>query len=374
MKKSVIIAVIAVAALAGMIYFRQLGKGDSPGPAGGSGQPAPSDAAGRAVVRPGYSLTLPENMREEPNGDFNFLYFPETDEPGAGPTDFLYVSVAPRGVGDAEGQIYNYRKNEVDILQATPVGETADLNKGGIPDLSSYYRYERTADRMLGGYGAAGFVNRKPWEFPAGTTEYRFIVPFTQGVYVIGYYSGQDDPHQTAFEEILSTLRLTPETIAVPSAPAGDGTRKTYRNMTWGLTFKYPSDWPVRDGGQSFPDGDLVAFQITGQTQRPQTELYDGMVFAVMTPVKTDEDINRWAEKTYGTTSDVNPENPPQYSDVTFGGKTYRKVYVCGLGCFSYYHTDNDGNVYGFMFLAAGPDEAVYEAQALELLGSVSFD
>ena len=147
----------------------------------------------------------------------------------------------------------------------------------------------------------------------------------------------------------------------------------TYDNKIWGLTFRYPESWPVRDDGQSFENGDLLALQVVGQTQELQMELYDGVAFAVMNPVVTNQDLSEWTRETYGTTSELDPQSSPEYTEARFGGVRYEKVYVCGWGCFTYFHKKQNGKIYGFMLLAVGPDAPLYESTASEIMESIRY-
>ncbi len=337
--------------------------------------PQEQSDGGQTVSGPGYTLRLPDGFVEEENGEWSRLYFKKSDEPGAGPTDMIYVSVVPVGVVIGEGEIYNYSAKVTDTLRRLKQDEQVVVSEG-IPDLTQYYTYTRTGDRMLGGYGAQAYVNEKPWEFPEGTVERRYLVFFAQATYLVGSYSGADtvSPYfltDSEIENIISTITFSPETVfARPNVQNSDDW-KTYDNRTWGLTFRYPSAWQVGDGGQNFQNGDLFSLTHIGQTQRPQTELYDGVSFAVMLPVTTDEELADWMKRTYGMQSELAPDRPPQYSEKTIGANRYETVSVCGLGCFTYYHLQSGGEVYGFMVMAEGPDAHVYQQDAEKILASV---
>ncbi|MBI2034577.1 MAG: FecR domain-containing protein, partial [Candidatus Levybacteria bacterium] len=113
----------------------------------------------------------------------------------------------------------------------------------------------------------------------------------------------------------------------------------TFKDEQSGISFDYPPSWSVSQVSQVFENGDLVAVQLLGPSQQENTEFYDGGRFIVMTPVPTDLDLDSWVNSKY-TAND-------QISDVTINGVAFKKVYTCGLGCFTFYYTVANGKVYG---------------------------
>lgn len=140
-----------------------------------------------------------------------------------------------------------------------------------------------------------------------------------------------------------------------------------------GLTFPYPPDWQVQTTGQSFREGDLFSILTTGQTQRPQTELYDGARFSVMNPVSYQGDLSVWMKENYENEAPADPERPPQYGESTFSNIRYETITVCGLGCFTYYHTLQNGRIYGFLLFAEGPQKAEHEQTMKQIMEHVRF-
>ena len=158
------------------------------------------------------------------------------------------------------------------------------------------------------------------------------------------------------------------ETAITPMATSGGW--KTFSDPAIGLSFKYPPYWTVREEGLSFQDGDLLVLQIWGQTQKTQTELYDGASFAVMKPIESPLEISDWVIQKYDQES---PEEKPVYSEEKFGDKTYEKAYLCGLGCFSYYHIKENGKIYGFVYSSIGPDKISYDSDFNKIMESISY-
>lgn len=314
----------------------------------------------------GFTFELPDGFSIEKNGDLSRLYSKKGNTEGLGNTNFIYISIIPTGKDITPGEIYNYNKKDIDTLNKLQINQTATL---GNPQ--EYFQYTRIDDEMIGGFGAKAFQNIKPWEFPEGTTEFRYIIPFAQATYLVGGYVGKTIT-QSEFKNILKNLKLTPESYkAIYTSPIPTKEWLNFKSKTAGIKFDYPSGWTRKEDSQNFPEGDLFTIVAIGQTQRTQTELYDGVSFAVMKPVKFSENLSEWLEKRYSNSSEG---NKPEISKVTFGGKIYEKIYVCGLGCFTYYHTVQNGKLYGFVVNAVGPHAATYEQNVSKIMSSIVYE
>ena len=127
---------------------------------------------------------------------------------------------------------------------------------------------------------------------------------------------------------------------------------KTFNDEQYGISFEYPKSWSVELSTQVFENGDLVAVQLTGETQQQNTEFYDGGRLIVMTPVPTDLDLDSWVNSQY-TAND-------QISDININGVVFKKVYTCGLGCSTYYYTVINGKTYGINTFAEGSKKPEY--------------
>lgn len=156
-----------------------------------------------------------------------------------------------------------------------------------------------------------------------------------------------------------------------PQPPSSDNTAatqsdwKTFENKQYNISFKYPPSWSVNPSSQAFENGDLVTVQFTGATQQGQTEFYDGARFVVMVPQATSLDLNSWVNSKHS--SNVSG-TPAQISNTTINGVSFKKVYECGLGCFTYYYMVVKGRVYGVMASAEGPQKAELEATIDQIL------
>src|SRR3989344_2406269 len=111
----------------------------------------------------------------------------------------------------------------------------------------------------------------------------------------------------------ISTLTTSdqPQQPASPEATSVQSGWQSLENSTYNISFKYPPSWSVNPNSQVFENGDLVAVQFIGKTQKQNTELYDGARFIVMVPQQTSLDLNSWVNNRHG--SNVSG-TPPQIS------------------------------------------------------------
>ena len=140
---------------------------------------------------------------------------------------------------------------------------------------------------------------------------------------------------------------------------------KTFENKQYNISFKYPPSWSVNPATQIFENRDLVAVQFTGKTQQQNTEFYDGARFVVMVPLSTNLDLNSWVNSKHGTSVSG---TPPQISDTTINGVSFKKVYECGLGCFTYYYTVRGEQVYGILVSTAGAQQVELDTTIDQIL------
>ena len=167
-------------------------------------------------------------------------------------------------------------------------------------------------------------------------------------------------------------VKPTPESPYPTNVKSPQTDWSTFTDELENISFKYPKNWQFRPDSQNFEAGDLFAIAIEGQTQKPQTEYYDGASFAVMQPVDSDLDALSWAHERYKNKPDE--EFDPEFLEETFAQKLYQKVYICTLGCISYYHIRENGKIYGFAYVSAGPDKAVFDADFRQIMESVNFN
>lgn len=130
----------------------------------------------------------------------------------------------------------------------------------------------------------------------------------------------------------------------------------TYKNGTYKFEVKYPNNWSTKTGSQVFYNGtefkDLI---LIGSDKKDKNQ---GSVafFVVGDPVKTNLDIKSWLREIYKP--ETNPDNSPyEFSEETINGIKFDKVFVCGLGCLTHYHTRNGDYIYSFILQSGPVDE-----------------
>lgn len=173
----------------------------------------------------------------------------------------------------------------------------------------------------------------------------------------------------------LYTKLLTPEEKQLltpnpsPALPAG---WQSYQNEQYGITLSYPPEWEMLGyrETQMFRDGDLVQFRIVGPTQKDATEFYDGATVTLAIPQALNGQSYNDYINSYHKTS---PETSvgPTIGTRTINGKTWTHIYVCGLGCYDYYHILYNDLVYGIVTYVGGADENTYAKQVETLVNSL---
>lgn len=138
---------------------------------------------------------------------------------------------------------------------------------------------------------------------------------------------------------------------------------KTFEDKASGISFEYPNEWKINNQSQVFEQGDLVDVRKLGETQKEETEFYDGGRFTVMKPLPTYDDMQTWLKNR--TSAD------DQVSDVRINEVAFKKVYTCGLGCFTYYYTIKNGKAYGINTFAEGSKKVEYQRAIDQMLNSL---
>lgn len=149
------------------------------------------------------------------------------------------------------------------------------------------------------------------------------------------------------------------------------GETKEFISQAYGFRMLYPAAWEVMEGtSQIFEQGDVVMVRIVGETQSEGTEFYDGGYVAVGKPLETEKSAEEWVRERYKDS--VDPSRPAEFSKETIGATTYEKAYVCGQGCFQYYHTKKGTMLYSFVEFAEGPEDKkpLYQQQVRSIVES----
>ncbi len=154
-----------------------------------------------------YSIRYPAELKLTEDGEQAVrLIFPEY-KPRMGDTNFAYVSVVPKEKSESIGEYYNYNNTQIAKLMRVAVGEIVNISE--LDGQKEWFSYKRLPDISLGENVARGFENKRPWEFPAGTTELYYIVETDNFTYVIGGYSQDVAGLQLSeLEMIIASFRI----------------------------------------------------------------------------------------------------------------------------------------------------------------------
>lgn len=146
---------------------------------------------------------------------------------------------------------------------------------------------------------------------------------------------------------------------------------KIYKDDKYSIQVKYPTDWVIKKDTKILGVGDLITF-MENTPQQNQSEYYNTAIFTIGIPQKTDKDAVAWVKERYAD----NVGNPSfEISSQTINGLSYQKVFICGLGCFNYYHTKVGDFLYSFSLTYSGTDEVLpeYEQKLINILYTVGF-
>lgn len=177
-----------------------------------------------------------------------------------------------------------------------------------------------------------------------------FSVVFLGALAVLGRMAYIQSIRKTAVEV---EMKPTPSASISPSVKVEETQGwHEFISEDFGISIKYPPNWEKKDS-QSFENGDLFSVTIAGETQRPQTELYDGATLVIANPITVGNNYQMWA-RNYYSTHRADETQPLEFSSETINNIEFFKVYTCGLGCFTYYITEQDGYVYQILTSAAG--------------------
>jgi len=142
----------------------------------------------------------------------------------------------------------------------------------------------------------------------------------------------------------------------------------TYQDPVYEFTVEYPANWEVKKDTHVFENGDVVAFQIKGSTQKRYTEFIDGARFIVSKPFTIDTDLETWMKGYF--------DDQAKFSKLTLAKYPYEVVEDCSqFGCMQYVFTTINGETYGVVLFAQGTskEKAAYENALLYMLKSLTF-
>lgn len=158
----------------------------------------------------GYTISFPPGFEVQQNGEGSIQILKEQPPMGVGPTNFIYISVVTPDKLNAEGVVYNYNISDYQKLEELSVSEMVSFSSDG--QLAEYFTYRRYPDKKITEeILAKQFVNEKPWEFPEGTKETRFIFVRDNRIFLVGAYIKPETVSDhflsgDLFNKIISTI------------------------------------------------------------------------------------------------------------------------------------------------------------------------
>jgi hypothetical protein len=160
----------------------------------------------------GYRISYPDDFIVDTTDLGRVMVYKGTGQPEVGPANYVSVAVyeydpATTGAGTvpAPGTVDPYDKMYIDILRSMKTGETKPLSEE--EGLKEFNIFTRQQDEVLGTTTYAVYTNDKPWEFPDGTKEYRFMTVRGGKTYVVGAYTGSAQPEEYVIEEgVMRTI------------------------------------------------------------------------------------------------------------------------------------------------------------------------
>lgn len=216
MPKKILIAIFLLLVIGFVVFQSSQKSSQSPQPIASTAptnKPIPENWQTFRDPKYNYSINYPENYEISDNGDNSKTLVKKTNELGAGPANFIYVSVVdPVNKNSDGGTVYNYNLKNFESLENLNIGESKSLSDPNL-NQDEWFTYQRLPNEEILGRPVKVFKNEKPWEFPSGTTEYRYHLMEGDNLYIIGSYIGAESSpgyfiSEEEFKEILSTFSL----------------------------------------------------------------------------------------------------------------------------------------------------------------------
>lgn len=165
----------------------------------------------------GYSIKMPPNILVDTDfGESSIRLLPETESGRFGPRNFIYISLVSRKNLKSDNRVFNYNYEQFLDLMKINIGESKSITaqQSQLQGYNDWFIYERLEDTIIDGRTARVFINKKPWEFPLGVAEIRYVIPEDQTIYILGAYFGGDISYakltRSEVKKIFSTFKITP--------------------------------------------------------------------------------------------------------------------------------------------------------------------
>lgn len=163
----------------------------------------------------GYRIKMPPNILVKTDiGEESVRLVPEKSSGEFGQPNYIYISVINRKNIEENNRIYNYNSEQFLKLMKMDIGSEQTIIPGqaNIQGYKDWFMYKRLENTSINGVEARVFLNKKPWEFPLGVTEVRYIILTDNNVFILGAYFGGDVSYASLswqdVKQIVSTFKI----------------------------------------------------------------------------------------------------------------------------------------------------------------------
>ncbi len=149
----------------------------------------------------GYTIKLPASLEVDQTNPASIQITTKEKELGQGPANLIYISVISPEMKESVGEIYNYYADDYNkLMTLSKEGTSVSVADEDQADLAEWNMYTFVRTTQIDELPTKVFENYKPWEFPNGTTETRYMFEKDGTRYVLGYYTGGDSVGKSAID------------------------------------------------------------------------------------------------------------------------------------------------------------------------------
>lgn len=168
----------------------------------------------------GYGINYPPEIQVTEQTPYSQTFSFKLPDSDAGIPNFIYVSVVTPEIqkmvedGIYNHDVYNYDPTATSILLNMQPGESKSVHQA--PGMEIGFTFERKLDTQISSHIAQTYENIRPWEFPNGTKEIRYLLSLDRCMYLIGGYVDTTQSNQSGaivedlFHQIIATVQVTP--------------------------------------------------------------------------------------------------------------------------------------------------------------------
>lgn len=143
-----------------------------------------------------FKISFPASFEASESGNHTFQIF-------STPTNSVLIAVLPPELRPNDELNFG----GFQTFMSLNVGERFTFPNAQFTEQAESFTYERLPDVDISDIWAPTFVNKKPWGFPPGTTEYRHMVQRGDIIYLIVGYTGNALPVDI-FDDIVDSIRI----------------------------------------------------------------------------------------------------------------------------------------------------------------------